>query len=155
DKQRPSLRLGLILIAPVLVLGLTATGFLDLSRISARLTDPRNVIGRLSTWNTAFGMMVHNPVFGVGLNEYKSYFHSTYYIEDDPVGDALDAKAVDSPHSNFLWIGSELGLPALLLYLFAFSNLIWISWRGLRKKAGSAAGVCSLALIAAYLIPGL
>jgi O-antigen ligase len=154
-KQQPSARWGSVYGVVISVLALSAMGYLDLGAVSSRLTDPHNLVGRLSTWNTAFVAMVDNPGFGVGLNEYKSYFHETYYIEDDPVGVALDAKAVDSPHSNFLWIGAELGIPALLLYSFSIGNLILISVRGLKRSRSAAAAVCSLALIVAYVVPGI
>ena len=147
----------LLLLIPSLIIMLVSTGYLDLSRISSRLGDPTNAVVRLGTWNVAFNVMKSNPIAGVGLTNYNRYFHDTYDYNLDPVMEQLAVKAVDSPHSNFLWIGSELGVPALLLYLLALGWLISSSWRALNGSCsgGKAAGVCSLAMITAYVIPGI
>src|SRR5262249_6320431 len=97
------------------------------------------------------------PWSGVGLGNYQAYFYANRNRDLDTVGRDFEVKAVDSPHFNFLWIGAELGFPALLIYCTAFGVLVVQSWRGLRSKfeTGRAAAICSLALLAAYLIPGL
>jgi|GEM_PF-968422 len=123
-----------------------------------RLTDPRTAFGRLATWEAAVEITLDNPVFGAGLGNYHDYFDATHYYADEPPEEVLDTRAVDSPHSNALWISSELGLAGFLLYITANVYLFLIGWRAF-KNAGDrrqrVTASCFLALVSAYWIPGL
>jgi hypothetical protein len=156
--QRPgNLFAGLVLLPPLVVLGLASAGFLDLSWLSSRLSNPRNVVGRLVTWNAAIEIVGANPLFGVGLTNYRSYFETHHDLETDLVARELDVKPVNSPHSSFLWVAAELGLPALLVYLVAIFSLTSESWRALNRDRfeNRSAAICLIMLIVAYVIPGL
>lgn len=124
----------------------------------SRLTDPRTAFGRLATWQAAAEITLDNPVFGAGLGNYPRYFDATHYYADEPAEEVLDTRAVDSPHSNALWISSELGLTGLALYLAANVCLFMMGLRAF-KNAGDRrqriTASCFLALIFAYWIPGL
>jgi O-antigen ligase len=149
-------RAAILILSALLVIGATA-GLTDLSTLPSRLANPRNLVGRIATWNVALETALRNPLFGVGLNNYKPYFDANYDQEADWLARELQVKPADFPHSNYLWIGSELGLPALLAYLFAFGWLMAASWRGLRRRSehARAAAICSLVLTTAYLVHGL
>lgn len=126
--------------------------------IGRRITDPRNAFGRLATWEAAAAIAVERPLFGVGLTNYRDYFHAKYNWEDESVETVLSARAADSPHSNLLWIAADLGLAALALYLMANLYLLFMGWRAMKEADGAqqrAAAACYLALVAAYWIPGL
>jgi hypothetical protein len=126
--------------------------------IGRRITDPRNAFGRLATWEAAAAVTIENPLFGVGLTNYRDYFHAKYNWEDESVESVQHAHAADSPHSNLLWIASELGFVAVALYLMANLCLFFMGLRAMKKADDSrqrAAAACYLALIAAYWIPGL
>jgi len=127
------------------------------SLISSRLGDPKNIIGRVGTWSDAANAMVKNPLGGVGLENYSAYWQTNHNPDVDTVASAFGMRAADSPHSNLLWIGAEMGLPALFIYVAAFWLLIRSAWRALKshRKSGRIAGVVLLALVAAYSIPGL
>lgn len=123
-----------------------------------RLTDPRTAFGRLATWQAAIEITLDNPVFGAGLGNYPNYFDATHYYADEPPEEVLATRAVDSPHSNALWISSELGLTGFLLYIAANAYLFLIGWRALKKASDRQQRLtasCFLALIFAYWIPGL
>lgn len=124
----------------------------------SRLTDPRTAFGRLATWQAAIEITLDNPVFGAGLGNYPNYFDATHYYADEPPEEVLATRAVDSPHSNALWISSELGLTGFLLYVAANACLFLMGWRAFKKASGArqrAIASCFLALIFAYWIPGL
>jgi len=125
---------------------------------AGRLTEARTVYGRLATWQAAAEIIIDNPVIGVGLANYAAYFDKSHYYSDEDPEEVLDTRAADSPHSNVLWIGAELGVTGLVLYLAANIYLFSIGWRALNRATTSrqrAAAACFLAILAAYWIPGL
>jgi O-antigen ligase len=124
-----------------------------------RLASPRNFYGRIATWQTAARIALENPLAGVGLTNYSDYFDvifSDWQHQDvDWVG---DIRAIETPHSNFLWIAAELGVTGFAPYLLAHGYLLLMGM-GAVKRAGNrqqlVAGGGLLALLAAYTIPGL
>ena len=126
--------------------------------IGRRITDPRNAFGRLATWEAAASISLEHPLSGVGLTNYRDYFHEKYNWEDESVESVMGTHAADSPHSNLFWIAADLGLVALVLYLMANLYLFLMGWRAMKKAMTAqqrAAAACYLALLAAYWIPGL
>jgi len=128
------------------------------SRAGRRLASARTAFGRLATWQAAGEIALENPAFGVGLANYAEHFDASHYYSDEPPEEVLDTKAADSPHSNVLWIASELGLPALGVYIAANLLLFSAGWRALKQAADPRrriAASCFLAIVVAYWIPGL
>ncbi|MEK6320287.1 MAG: O-antigen ligase family protein [Acidobacteriota bacterium] len=154
---RRGLPLGALLVAILIALaGWIATSAPSL--IGDRLTDLRSAYGRLATWKAAAEIVFDNPVLGVGLANYADYYDATHYYSDEPPEEVLETKAGGSPHSNVLWIGAELGLTGLALYIAANAYLFLMGWRALKRAADSrqrTAASCLLALVLAYSIPGL
>jgi hypothetical protein len=129
------------------------------SYVIRRLASPRNLYGRLATWQTAARIALENPVVGVGLTNYSEYFDvivsDWQHQEVDWIG---DIRAAETPHSNFLWIASELGISGFVPYLLANLFLLLMGLRALlgaktRQQFMASGGF--LALLAAYTIPGL
>jgi O-antigen ligase len=151
-KSRAAAVVALMLLA---VIGILALGRLAPSK---RLTNPRNVIGRLATWESAIGITLDNPVVGVGLANYQWAFDQRYFWSDAEAEALLETPAADSPHSNLLWIAAELGVIAFLLYAVANVYLFLIGWRALRRAqtvGARAAAAGFIALFMAYWVPGL
>ncbi|HXG65974.1 MAG TPA: O-antigen ligase family protein [Blastocatellia bacterium] len=147
----------------VAVMVLTLLGGLALlaprSSLAERLTNPRNAVGRLVTWSAAVEIAAANPVFGVGLMNYRDYFTQAYsgrgrsFLET-----TFDTNIANTPHSNLLWIAAELGVGAFALYVIANVCLLLMGYRAWRRAydgRGRTAAGCYLALLAAYWIPGL
>ncbi|MGA9769964.1 MAG: O-antigen ligase family protein [Blastocatellia bacterium] len=151
--------------SPIKVWGIAVVTAIIISAMSlgyfsfgGRLTNPRNAFGRLATWETAAGITMDNPLSGVGLANYRDYFHARYAWEDESVERVMSTRAADSPHSNLFWIAAELGVFAFALYIAANIYLFSMGWRALRKAADlqeKAAAACYLALFVAYWIHGL
>ena len=128
------------------------------SIFAGRWADPRTAFGRLATWQAAAEISLKNPLFGVGLGNYAEYYDATHYYSDQPDEEVLKTTAADSPHSNLLWISSELGMTGLALYIAANLYLFLMGWRALKRAADRRqrrAASCFLALVLAYWIPGL
>ena len=165
DPSRPSLKADLrrvlpfasLMIAILIALGgLLAT--MAPSIFEGRLDDPRSAFGRLATWQAAAETALENPAFGVGLTNYAEYFDASHYYSDEAPEEVLDTKAANSPHSNLLWIASELGLSGLALYVAANLYLFLMGWRALKRAADQRQRIAAasfLALVVAYWLPGL
>ena len=155
-------RRGLPLVALlVTLLGIALAGWIATSApsfVGSRLTDPRSAYGRLASWQAAAEIVFDNPVLGVGLANYADYYDATHYYAEEPPEEVLETKAGDSPHSNPLWIGAELGLTGLALYIAANVYLFLMGWRAVKAARDSRqrlAASCLLAIVVAYWIPGL
>ncbi len=123
-----------------------------------RISDPRNVFGRLATWEAAAQIALDNPLTGVGLANYTDYFRQKYRWEDESVETVMQARAADSPHSNLLWIAADLGLLTAALYVAANLFLFLIGWRALRRAhddQARAAAIGFISLLVAYWITGI
>lgn len=126
--------------------------------LEGRLGDPRNIYGRLATWQTAAKVALENPFLGVGLGNYTQYFQQRYVGRDQLRESVLDARAAASPHSNLLWIASELGLAAFILYTLANVYIFLAGHRAFRRARSDSErrrAACYLAIAVAYWIPGL
>ena len=127
------------------------------SIFGGRLADPRSAFGRLATWQAAAEIALDNPVFGVGLTNYFDYYDASHYYSGISPEEVLETKAAMSPHSNVLWIASELGLCGLALYIAANLYLFWMGLRAIRRAEGQRqrmAASCFAALVVGYWIPG-
>jgi hypothetical protein len=147
----------LLILVMIVLIGAAAI-FTPLLLRSGRISDPRTAFARLATWQAAAVFTLSNPAFGVGLGNYAEYFREKHFYRDESIQDVFDARAADTPHSNLLWIGSELGLIGLVLYLAANVYLFSMGWRALKRASldrERTAAACFLALLAAYWIPGL
>src|SRR5256714_1539413 len=144
-------------IALLLMIGVGSVA-LGLLASGKRLTNLRNIIGRLATWESAVRMTLDSPVVGVGLANYQWAFDQRYFYSDAEAEVLLDTAAADSPHSNLLWVAAEMGLIALLVYGVANAYLFRIGWRALRRAQRVRARTAAAGLIAlfvAYWLPGL
>jgi O-antigen ligase len=123
-----------------------------------RLASLRNAYGRLATWEAAAKIALEKPALGVGLANYTDYFRDKYFGGRRERESVLRTRAIDSPHSNPLWIASELGLIGFALYAAANVYIFMMGYRALRRAASAsrrAAAACYLAIAAAYWVPGL
>jgi hypothetical protein len=123
-----------------------------------RLMNPYNLIGRLSTWESAAKIALENPLSGVGLANYTAYFQEKYRAGGERQESVLEVRAANTPHSNPLWIAAELGAVAFVLYLAANVYILKQGLSALHRAATfdqRAAAICYLALAIAYWIPGL
>jgi O-Antigen ligase len=145
-------------VVALILLVVSGGAAISLLSSSKRLANPRNVIGRLATWESAAAITIDNPLAGVGLANYQWAFDQRYFWSDQEADELLATAAVDSPHSNLLWVASEMGVIAFLLYTVANVYLFMLGWRALRRArtiAARAAAAACIAMFVAYWMPGL
>jgi O-antigen ligase len=110
-------RLVLALVLLVVLFGGSIMGD-ELSWAYERLTGDlaqRSTGGRIIIDNAMLGMMKDRPFFGWGYNRYR-YYIAQFKV---PVGEtSVVGHWHLTSHNTFLTIGTELGVPALLIYLF-------------------------------------
>ena len=160
--KRAEFRRLLAAAAVVPVIAIVLVGWLAMAlpeRSVWRLLSPRTVFGRLATWQGAAEIAVENPILGVGLANYADHYDASHYYSEEAPEEILDTKAApDSPHSNLLWIASELGLPAASVYVVANLYLFLMGWRALKRAGNSqqrTAAACFVSIVIAYWTTGL
>lgn len=83
-----------------------------------------SAMGRLYAWEAAFGMAVHNPFSGVGLNN----FYSNYYYYS-PHWDGLN----HAVHSTWFGVLAETGFLGLVIFMISIVTLIKTAMRSLDR----------------------
>lgn len=83
-----------------------------------------SAMGRLYAWEAAFGMAVHNPLSGVGLNN----FYSNYYFYS-PHWDGLN----HAVHSTWFGVLAETGFLGLIVFLICVWMLVKTSLNSLNR----------------------
>ncbi|MEW6125514.1 MAG: O-antigen ligase family protein [Acidobacteriota bacterium] len=142
----------------VLALGAAFIEMQSESSIVRRLTSPRNLYGRMATWQTAARIALEKPLFGVGLANYADYFDTKFSDLKQQEDWVENVKAINAPHSNFILIMAELGFFAFALYLLAYFYLISMGIRAFKRAQSRVqilAGGCFLLLLVAYTLPGM
>ena len=154
---RRSLPAGSLIVAGMIVAAMLAAVAAPSAFVN-RLASARSAFGRLATWQAAVEITFYKPVFGVGLGNYSEAYDATHYYAEQPDEEVLDTRAAYYPHSNLLWISSELGLTGLALYITANVYLFLMGWRALKRASDQqqrTTAACVIALLVAYWIPGL
>ena len=83
--------------------------------------------GRSDIWKTGFELWKDNPVFGVGLNNFREVFNQ--YLGISSFGPTRYIGSRLDPHNAYLCILSELGLVGFAI----FSAMLYCCLRTLRK----------------------
>ncbi len=81
-----------------------------------------SAMGRLYAWEAAFGMATHNPLTGVGIDN----FYSNYYYYS-PHWDGLN----HAVHSTWFGVLAETGFLGLFVFVFNIILLLKTSYRSL------------------------
>jgi len=71
---------------------------------------------RLVMWRAAAKMILEDPVFGKGFKGFP-------FVKDDYVEVPVEES---DPHSMYLYIGSQMGLPALALFVLILGYSFWL-----------------------------
>jgi len=83
-----------------------------------------SAMGRLYAWEAAFGMAVHNPLTGVGINN----FYSNYYFYS-PHWDGLN----HAVHSTWFGVLAETGFLGLIVFIITITMLVKTASRSLQQ----------------------
>jgi O-antigen ligase len=72
--------------------------------------DDRSATDRLKLWSIGLDLISNNPLLGIGPDNFES-------------------RAFNSPHDAYVQVASEMGIPALLLYLAMLATGFRALWR--------------------------
>jgi len=83
-----------------------------------------SAMGRLYAWKAAYGMALHNPFSGVGINNFYAnyFFYSTHW---DGLNHAV--------HSTWFGVLAETGFPGLMVFIISIVMLIRTSLHSLHR----------------------
>jgi len=138
----------LILISALclLVIVMTAVG---IQRI--RNVDPY-ASHRLRIWQASLSMIADHPWLGSGPGQFAST--AEHYQFDDGAGPLRYDRVFTRPHSDWLRLPSEFGLPGAAALLLALVLAIREAGRRLRAGEAGTAGPAAAAALAALLVHG-
>lgn len=94
-----------------------------------------SAMGRLYAWEAAFGMALHNPLSGVGLNN----FYSNYYFYS-PHWDGLN----HAVHSTWFGVLAETGFLGLAIFILCIYRLIKTALQCLRRIEQQSKNKCGI-----------
>ncbi len=116
------------------------------------LTDSRSYTERLQVWSNSVEMMKENPITGIGAGNWQFYFpkYGIGNFENPSVANALTT--FQRPHNDFLWVGSESGIPGLLIYISLFLSLIVVCYQELRKQQNVKMQALLIAFLIGYML---
>lgn len=86
--------------------------------------------GRLPLWRDTIRMIAESPLAGVGLGNWDLLYPR--YAREWPY---KSGTVFVRPHNDYLWIASELGLPAMLIYLWIVGMSLVLAWRGFARSS--------------------
>jgi O-antigen ligase len=72
--------------------------------------DDRSATDRLKLWSIGLDLISNNPLLGIGPDNFES-------------------RAFNSPHDAYVQVASEMGIPALLVYLALLATAFRALWR--------------------------
>jgi O-antigen ligase len=89
--------------------------------------DEMSVAGRLDIWKSALEIMHDYPLTGVGLNLFRSAPVRARYPAP-----AYDKQVLPHAHNEFLQVGSDMGIPGLLIFAAWYVTMAYMliqTWR--------------------------
>ncbi len=105
--------------------------------------------GRIEMASVGIRMMGDHPIFGVGPERVGTEFPAYYR------GDDIENLFYGHLHNNFLQIGAERGIPALLALVWFFGRIAVDLFRGTRNLGTRWVSVSGLAVLTGFLTAGL
>ena len=113
SKKKMKMAVGLILLVSIAAALAPDSYWSRLSTVS-NYEEDASARDRLQLWNIALGLIPEHPVLGVGPDNFVLY-------------------APNTPHNAYLQVGSEIGIPALLIYVSILLTGLYRPWSA-RKR---------------------
>jgi O-antigen ligase len=121
-------------------------GKLELANALSFATAPQADRGRRTLWTHTIAMIQDHPLLGVGLNNWQ-YLYPLY-----DQGDMIGAQSAPvRPHNDWLWIASEMGIPAWFIYMWFLTTIALMVVRILQNTKNPYYGLYTLAISASLL----
>ncbi len=96
-------------------------------------TQSQHNVHRLFIWEKSLEIIKEEPVTGVGAGNWLLYIPKHF----DQNFEHLEALGWRQPHNDYIWIASEKGIAALIIYLAAFAYILWCLLKVIRREDDS------------------
>ena len=108
--------------------GVLGLGYVLVIKAIPRSTDEmaQSQENRLTYWKAAVQMTLHNPILGVGFDQYVANYNS-YGASRRDAGD------VQTAHSSWFLAFAESGIPGGVLFIAFFLSVLATAWRNRRQ----------------------
>lgn len=116
--------LGLLVVLELAIIG---NVFNVQNRDASSTRDQNSFMGRIPMWEAAANIITDYPLTGVGL----SMFRDSRVREDYPVP-KYENRVLPHTHNEFLQIGTDMGVPGLLIFIAIHgvaAYMLWFIWR--------------------------
>ena len=125
---------------------LVGAGYLGLMRLVPRRADDMegSEASRITFWKTAVNMAVHNPILGVGFDQYPDNYMSY------AVGTVYERGNKTAHSSWFLALG-ESGFVGFFLFCAFFISVVRIAWRNRAKRPAQLYAVAGYGVAMSFL----
>jgi len=128
--------LKIISIAVALIILLAGIVTIKNKKTFYRITNPRTILMRFTTWENSAQMVKDNFFLGVGSGNWQVHFPK-YGLDkfvniDKAVKDGLIT--YQRPHNDFLWICCEQGIFGLLIYISIFATVLFYLFKLMKKS---------------------
>jgi O-antigen ligase/Tfp pilus assembly protein PilF len=117
--------------------------------------------GRRLWWGATALMVADHPVLGIGEGRFREAYpgYQAAYLASWPQRDRASVwpAPVEAPHSDYLQVAAELGIPGLVLWLAVLGLIVTDGARGARRAGGieRASRAGSLGGLVALLVAGI
>jgi len=103
--------------------GLLGIGYLVVLKAIPRAPDEMQASSddRITSWKTAINMTIHNPLFGIGFNQYPTNYESYLAGPTTEFGER-------TAHSSWLLAFAESGIPGGILFICFFVMIFRTAW---------------------------
>lgn len=148
--RRQKLAMVGLIIGLIHIVLIGAQDLLQTSLFGERATKVETIETRIRTYLIVTEAARENPLLGIGLNNVRDYLR-----EKSPY---VDGKVLGTAHNSYLAIFAELGIFALVAYLGIMWSLYRTGFRIFRTERdlrGRWRGMGAVAMLTAYLVPGL
>ncbi len=88
---------------------------------------------RLFTWKRTLSLVKHNPVFGIGPDNFPRFFAKYYKAEAKEMFPDSNGN-LDKAHNEFLDVLLDNGIAGLIAFLGFFGTLLWACFRNADKN---------------------
>ncbi len=146
----------LIAVAALLVMGILVLnnyGLISRAVLQRALTlatsEQTLESARVSIWRVGWEMVKANPVIGVGLQNFPSQFEE--YIEAAGVAGERGIYPGRDPHSIFLSLLAELGIPGLMVFIV----LLGAIFKRLLQYKDDRRGICGILVLLFMIFSGM
>lgn len=150
SSNKASLIAAAVVVIAAIIISFTA-GRSAVTRLWTSITNPAESmkISRLHIWIPAVKIIKDRPLFGTGVDTFKTIFPS--YSGTDFA--QIDGANVSSrtAHNELLHIAATMGIPALIIYLLLLYRYITVYRRGIDKTRDPSMKFLSFSMFVAFI----